>query len=158
MRSRSSHARLRPGQQRQPQQQRRQYLSGPVPVHVDRPRHRPSLFLRSFSSWNLARSNAPGSSGTRRIHASTACCSSRWRGWCRHCLARACHPVALALTCLLHRLLHALALLLIGLGLRLGILHLWWRLLSIAATLAGLRRRLRVSSPALGCPAGPDCG
>ncbi len=72
--------RLRPGQQRQPQQQCRQYLSGPVPVHVDRPRHRPSLFLRSFSSWNLARSNAPGSSGTRRIHASTACCSSRWRG------------------------------------------------------------------------------
>lgn len=55
---------------------------------------------------------------------------------------------ALALTCLLHRLLHrllhALALLLISLGLRLGILHLWWRLLSIAAALAGLRRRLRV--------------
>ncbi|KAG0749378.1 hypothetical protein G6F24_015247 [Rhizopus arrhizus] len=73
-------ARLRPGQQRQPQQQRCQYLPGPAPMHVDRPRHRPSLFLRSFSSWNLARSSAPGSSGTRRIHASTACCSSRWRG------------------------------------------------------------------------------
>ena len=50
--------------------------------------------------------------------------------------------IAFALTCLLHGLLHALALLLISLGLRFGILHLWWRLLSIAATLAGLRARL----------------
>jgi len=59
---------------------------------------------------------------------------------------------ALALTCLLHRLLHAQALLLISLGLRLGILHLWWRLLSITATLTGLRRRLRVVVTRLGLP------
>jgi hypothetical protein len=94
----------------------------------------------------------------RRIHASTACCSSRWRGWCRHCLAPVCRPVRPCLTCLLHRLLHALALLLIGLGLRLGILHLWWCLLAIAATLAGLRRRLRVVVTRLGLPCWPADG
>ncbi len=60
--------------------------------------------------------------------------------------------LALALTCLLHCLLHALALLLIGPGLCLGILHLWWRLLSIAPALAGLRARRVLVVTGLGLP------
>ena len=59
---------------------------------------------------------------------------------------------ALALTCLLHCPLHALALLLIGPGLCLGILHLWWRRLSIAAALAGLRARRVLVVTGLGLP------
>ena len=127
-------------------------------MHVDRPRHRPSLFLRSFSSWNLARSNAPD----HPAHAASMPpppvaprAGARAALTTRHWLAAL---AGLTLACLLHRLLHALALLFIGLRLRLGIFHLRRCLLAIAATFARLRLRLRVVVTRLGWPCWPDGG